>query len=216
MIGTISAGVKKIVESLGQLPQPVSHPALVLVSGLPGSGKSYFSRALAQRAGMTMVQSDAVRKLLFPRPIYDSNESYRVFLRCHDVIEYLLNLGLNVIFDATNLRERNRKYIYTIAKATGAKLIIVWVEAPPDVVFQRMKARAADRDPLDMSDATWKIYQELAATTQRINRQHYVVNTSGDIGPALEEIEREVKRPPVHETRPKKGVSSAGNKRKHS
>src|SRR5688572_20000703 len=130
MVITISADLRRIVESLGRLPRPVSHPVLVLVAGLPGSGKSYFSRALAERADLAIVQSDAVRKLLFPQPSYDSNESYRVFLRCYEVLEYLLNLGINVIFDATNLRERNRKYPYRIAKATGARLIIVWVEAP--------------------------------------------------------------------------------------
>lgn len=187
--------VQRIIESLGVLPGPVSRPALVLISGLPGAGKSHFSRALAGESGLALVQSDAVRKLLFPNPTYEANESYIVFMRCHDVVQRLLQRGIGVIFDATNLKERNRKRLYKIAEQTGAKLAIVRVEAPPEVVSERLERRAAREDLSDISDATWEVYQQMASTAERIKREHYVVDTSEDIGPIVKKLVRDLKGP---------------------
>ncbi|MSQ15430.1 MAG: ATP-binding protein [Dehalococcoidia bacterium] len=188
-----SVDLERIIESLGTLPQPAQIPVLVMVAGLPGSGKSYFSRALAKRTGLVVVQSDAVRKILVPRPGYSPAESYLVFSRCHEALKHILDMGISVIFDATNLRNRNRKYLYNIASAVGARLIRVWVEAPPDVVFDRLRAREANRHPLDLSDATWEIYLNMAVGVQKISGEHYFVDTSKDIQPILAKIAKEIK-----------------------
>ncbi len=45
----LAADVERLAESLGQLPEPVAEPVLVVVGGLPGSGKSYFCGKLAER-----------------------------------------------------------------------------------------------------------------------------------------------------------------------
>ena len=50
MEGTqLAADVERLAESLEQLPEPVAQPALVVVSGLPGTGKTYFCSKLAER-----------------------------------------------------------------------------------------------------------------------------------------------------------------------
>ena len=69
------------------------------------------------------------------------------------------------------------------------------MEAPPEVVFKRLEARAVDRHPLDLSDATWEIYLNMVASVEKINKEHYVVNTSENINTVLEKIAKEVKRP---------------------
>src|SRR5205807_565194 len=54
--------------ALGELAGPATRPGLVLVGGLPGTGKSTLARALADRAGFTVIRSDVVRKELARRP----------------------------------------------------------------------------------------------------------------------------------------------------
>ena len=39
--------VQQLTDGLGRLPEPVVKPAFVAVSGLPGTGKSYFCSKLA-------------------------------------------------------------------------------------------------------------------------------------------------------------------------
>jgi len=186
--------VQRLRESLGELPEPVVKPALIVVSGLPGSGKSYFCRRLSECISLPILESDALRRLLSPSPDYSRGESERLFKTCHILIEELLRRGIPLIFDATNLIERHREHLYHIADNVGAKLIMVRVEAPPELVRQRLKDRSSIVDPRDKSEADWKVYQKMSATAQRIRRNHFAVDTSRDITPAIDKIVRELNR----------------------
>lgn len=184
--------VQRLAEGLGELPEPVVKPAFVAVSGLPGTGKSYFSGKLAERLPFVILESDALRKALFPSLTYSPQESSRLFRACHRLIEKLLKRGVPVILDATNLSERYREHLYSIAEHLDARLILVRVEAPPEVVHERLKARTGNSD--GSSDADWEVYKKMKSRVQKINRNHYAVDTSRDITPALDKIVREIKR----------------------
>ena len=74
----------------------------------------------------------------------------------------------------------------------GIKLVLVRVEAPPELVYQRLKERAAGSE--GNSDADWKVYQRMKPQAQRIHRRHYAVDTSRDITPVIDKIVREINR----------------------
>ncbi len=184
--------VKLLTESLGQLPEPAVKPAFIVVSGLPGTGKSYFCSKLAERLQFIILESDALRKALFSSPGYSAAESGRLFRAIHLLIERLLKKGVSLILDATNLSERYRERLYSIAERLDVKLILVRVEAPPQVVRERLKAR--QENPENKSDADWAVYQRMKSSVQKIWRNHYAVDTSRDITPVLDKIIREVRR----------------------
>jgi predicted kinase len=186
--------VQQLTDGLGELPEPVVKPAFVAVSGLPGTGKSYFCSRLVERIPIVVLESDALRRELFPEPSHSSPESTRLFRALHLLIERLLKEGISLILDATNLSERNRERLYNIADRLGARLILVRVEAPPEVVYQRLKARAAGDNNGSNSDADWAVYQRMRSSVQKIGRNHYAVDTSRDISPVLDKIVREVER----------------------
>lgn len=184
--------VERLIGRLGQLPEPVVEPALIVVSGLPGTGKSYFCSQLAERLPVIILESDALRRALFPSPSYSSQESSHLFRACHLLIEGLLKKGTSLIFDATNLSEHNREYLYSIAERLDVKLILVRVEAPPEVVYQRLKARGEDSQ--GKSGADWTVYRRMKPSVDKIRRNHYAVDTSRDIIPVLDKIVRQVIR----------------------
>jgi predicted kinase len=189
--------VQRLRQSLGdrcKLPEASSTPALIAVSGLPGSGKSYFCRQLATCLPFPILESDVMRRALNPAPTHSRAESERLFRACYALIEDLLRKGISIIFDATNLVERHREQLCRIADNTEAKLILVRVEAPPEVVQQRLRGRLARVDQADNSDADWDVYQRMSKTAQRILRNHFAVDTSRDIMPVINKIVREVNR----------------------
>ena len=186
--------VRALKQVLGALPEPVVRPSLILVSGLPGTGKSYFSRKLAERLPSVVAESDALRKGLFSNPTYTVQESQRLFNACHRLIEELLSSGMSVIFDATNLVEHHREPLYRIVQRLGAKLIIVQVEAPRELVRQRLQGREEGADPRDNSDAGWNVYKKMRAKVERIHRNYFAVDTSRDVTPVVDKIVREAKR----------------------
>ncbi len=183
--------VQRLTESLRQFPEPVAKPILIVVSGLPGTGKSYFCSKLAERLPFITLESDALRKVLFSSLTYSLQESSRLFQACHRLIEQLLRRGFSLILDATNLSERHREYFYSIADHLDVKLVLVWVEAPPQLVRERLKDR---RNEETKSDADWVVYQKMKSSVQPIRRNHYVVDTSRDIAPVIDKIVRAAER----------------------
>ena len=132
-------------------------PAFIVVSGLPGTGKSHFCITLAKRLPFVILESDALRKSLFPSPNYSPQESSRLFRACHLLIERFLKKGIPLILDATNLSERFRERLYNIADRLNVKLILVRVEAPTKVVHERLEARQKAANPANKSDADWEV-----------------------------------------------------------
>lgn len=182
--------VARVEVWLGPLPPPGPRPALVVASGLPGSGKSYFCRRLMERWPLVRLESDAVRQLLFASPTYSAEESGRLFAVLHAVLERLLRRGHAAILDATNLREAHRRRLYAIAEGVGARLILLRIMAPTPLVRQRLQARAQRADPQDRSQADLGVYQRLRRRVQAIRRPHLVVDTSQDLEPFVQEVVR--------------------------
>jgi len=189
---SLALDLERLRSKLGPLPEPVVEPPFIVLSGLPGTGKSHVCSQLSQRLPAAVIESDALRKRLFPQPAYSAEESSYLFSLIHRLSDELLGKNIPVILDATNLSEKNREYLYNIARRRGARLILVWVEAPSSVVQARLEARRAGGRAL--SDADWSVYQKMSETTERITRRHFVVDTSRDISPVLEKIVREATR----------------------
>ena len=121
---------RKIEECIQPLPPPRTSPALVVLSGLPGSGKSHFCRRLTARYPMASLKSDTLRKALFGQPTYSAEENRRLFSACHLVLSRLLARGIPAIFDATNLREMHRRQVADLVEAlqTGREPYIAGAE----------------------------------------------------------------------------------------
>ena len=168
--------------------------ALIALCGLPGTGKSHFAAALARRLPCLILTSDRLRKILVARPTYEREEHLRVFAAAHALLESLLERGYRVVFDATNLTERAREPLRDIAGRTGAPLVLVQLDAPPDLVRRRLARRANGQARDTWSDADWRIYCRLYPGQEAIVGPHLYVDTGRDIGPMVERVVRALGR----------------------
>jgi len=183
--------VARVEEHLANTDETTANPVLVMLSGLPGTGKSHLARRLAEVLPFAIVESDQVRKILFPECNYTGEESKWVHRTCHALMERLIQKGVRVIYDATNLLERHREQVYRMTDGNQVKLIIVKVVAPQPVATGRLQSRdEGSSDDKDVSDADLGVYRRMSRQVDPIGRNHVIVDTSQDLRPAITKLLR--------------------------
>lgn len=126
-------------------PRP-ARPTLVLMAGQPLGGKSTLARRLAgtHPEATLLVENDDLREkiahaLHHGPPTYDGQENFLTYRAAALLAARALAAGVHVIHDATNLNEGQRKGIYAVGDAAGARVPALVVRTP----FAVREARAA-------------------------------------------------------------------------
>ncbi len=192
----VRRNVQEIARSLlddDGLPPPSRCRVVVVLMGLPGSGKSHFGRLLAARRGAVVVASDALRRRLFVAPSYARSETRTVFAIAHAMTRMLLAEGRTVIFDATNLRERDRGPLYALAREAEAGLVLVRVTAPEPVIHERLAGRLARVAPEDASDADLRVYEVMRERFEEPSRPYLATDSSADLSAELARVAEAVR-----------------------
>jgi predicted kinase len=175
-------------DDLARTSGPSARPVLLVLAGLPGTGKTHFAKRLLERLSFLVLETDRLRKVLVSSPRYTPGENRRLFDACHLLAREYLASGHPVLFDATNLTERFRTPLYQIAESLDRPFATVEVTAPREVVRRRLRSREAGLDRGTNSDAGWLIYCRMAPAWEPILRKHHVVDSSADITPVLEQV----------------------------
>ncbi|MBL6935573.1 MAG: AAA family ATPase [Alphaproteobacteria bacterium] len=144
-------------------------PRLIAVGGLSGSGKSTLARnlapGLAPVPGAVILRSDVIRKRLMGgdefSPLgpeaYTPEITSKVYGTIHERAATALAAGRSVIADAVYANRQEREALAAVAKTCGVPFAGLWLEAPVEVMTQRIEGRMESRikgTGRDASDAT--------------------------------------------------------------
>lgn len=122
---------------------PHSTQRLILLCGLPGSGKSTW---LAQQ-GLAALSSDAVRQWLADDAT-DQSINARVFGTLRFLVRQRLAIGRATTYvDATHLSPGERQPYLEIGKAYGCAVEAVWFDVPLDACQRRNLSRERQVPP---------------------------------------------------------------------
>jgi len=149
----------------------VAETRLVLVGGLPGTGKSTLAAALGDRLRWTVLRSDEIRKenagldsrtpapAPYRKGLYDpaiTEETYGTTLQRASIA---LGLGESVVLDASWTSAAHRARAERVALDAKARLVAFECRLDPGIAAARLQARRGDA-----SDATLEVAAEMAAT----------------------------------------------------
>ena len=155
--------VAQLRHEIGVPERPNGRPALVMLMGFPGTGKTHCARLLARRLGAAHVATDHLRSRLFVAASYAADENRAVFSLAEALVEQLLAEGHVVVLDATNLIADFRAPMESVAARRGVTPLRVLVVADDADVRARLAARAATRADGDHSDADVGVYERMRA-----------------------------------------------------
>jgi uncharacterized protein len=142
---------------------------VILVGGLPGSGKTTLARALGAAIGARVASADETRKRLaglgqgvhstadIDSGLYSSEMNERVYKALIDAADEALTHDRSVVLDATFRRRPDRESVRSLASLRGARFLMVECYAPDEVVVARLQRRVSMPDP--WSDATVETFK---------------------------------------------------------
>lgn len=115
-------------------------PNLIMYCGLPGSGKSTQAKKYADANGWNVFSSDDLREELFG-DVNHQTDNNTLFQELHKRIRTCLLAGGNAIYDATNIRYKQRAaFLESLSKIPCRKICIV-MNVPYDTCLKRNAAR---------------------------------------------------------------------------
>ena len=116
------------------------------ITGLPASGKSTLAAALskllaARGVDVAVLESDVLRRVFTPHPLYDDEERDRFYQQMVFVGRLLIEHGVPVIFDATAnrraYRDRAREQIPQFLEVYVATSLNTCIARDPKGIYRR-------------------------------------------------------------------------------
>ncbi|WP_234311966.1 AAA family ATPase [Streptomyces griseus] len=187
--GAEPASRRLVATALGHLR--TAAVGLTLVGGMPGSGKSTLSGALADRLEATLLSSDRLRKELAGIPperpavagygegLYTPEWTARTYAALLDRAAALLASGESVVLDATWSTAEQREAARHVAELTSADLVALHCQVPEEVSAARLSTRAPGPSDADLDVAAAMAAREPAWS------EAVAVDTSGPLESAV-------------------------------
>lgn len=138
---------------------------LVLVGGLPGTGKSTIAEGLADQFGMVLLSTDRTRKELagldptrsaperYETGLYDPAMTGRTYTEMINRARPLLSLGESVVLDGSWTRDQHRRTASQLAEDTHTDLVAIRCHAPATVAADRLRTRTSTTSDADATIA---------------------------------------------------------------
>ena len=156
---------------------------IIIVSGLPGSGKTFLARKLSKKINAVLLSTDKIRKEIIQKPKYSLWERALVYNVLFLIAKYLLSAGTNCILDGTFNRKISRDEAIEKLDSERNDIYIIECICPEDIIFSRLQSRKRD-----YSDADISVYLKMKKFYEKMSEKHLTIDTSKSLEKNLEKI----------------------------
>lgn len=136
-------------------------PRLIIVCGLPGSGKTTRAKQLeVQRKAIRMCPDEWMNTLEIN--LHDEDMREKIEALQWKLVQNILRLGLNVIIEWGTWARVERDTLRKGARALGALVELHYLSASPDELFDRIQRRGQEDPPIEREaiDRWYEFFQE--------------------------------------------------------
>lgn len=158
---------------------------LILIAGLPGTGKTTVAKAFARKYDAVHFNSDTIRREMGLWGNYRPEDKARVYAELLRRARIALTANKTVVVDSTFFRADLRRPFVELADSLDQKIRWVLASAPAGVLHARVAAPRAD------SEADEVILEKIQAQFEPLEVPHLVLPTADatpeDLADALHE-----------------------------
>ena len=145
---------------------------LILIAGLPGTGKTTIAKAYAKKYGAVHFNSDQLRRELGLWGNYRPEDKARVYEELFAQTKAALSAGKTVVVDSTFYRADLRKDFMELTESQGVGIKWILATAPSDILHQRVAAPRPD------SEAGEMVLEKILSEFEPLEVPHLTVDTS--------------------------------------
>ena len=154
---------------------------IIIVFGLPGSGKSYFAMKLAKKLQARYVNSDVIRNELFAVKEYSQEEKMKVYNEMIREMKNAIQQNANIILDATFYKKSIRNKFSEAVKEFGQSIIFIEVWAEQKIIIERLSRKR------QYSDADYSVHLYIKEVFEPMKREHLILHsTQENIGEMMD------------------------------
>jgi predicted kinase len=126
-------------------------PRLIIVCGLPGSGKTTHARQVQQNLRAVRFCPDEWMQAM-DIDLWDGETRERIEKLQWKLAQEALALGHNVVIEWGTWAKSERDALRTGARALGAAVELHFLDAPVEVLFDRVRQRKMESPPIGLDD----------------------------------------------------------------
>jgi hypothetical protein len=152
--------------------------SLILVCGLPGTGKSTVAKHIAKDSRAVFLSTDVTRKRLLKKPAYSQEEKEMVYGLLFEKADNFLKASRKVVLDGTFYKEELRERARKIAEKNRSTFAIVEVVCSEKIVKYRLEERAKTKS---ISDADFRVYKKIRQHFEPIRQEHFTIDSGKDV-----------------------------------
>lgn len=113
--------------------------ALIILMGLPGSGKSYVAEYIHKKYGFVVLSGEEITIQMFGTEKVSGKQYAEVYKTVRQKASELLLQGKSVVIDGTNLKHEFRQQIYDEVKCD--RTILIYLKVDDDTALERISKR---------------------------------------------------------------------------